>query len=153
MSEELSNVAAWEVILEGEEDGAIDDIHLKFIDSSKFLGNVTIEKQLLDSIIKLASENDHYSIFKNLKKILSDTGDDVTALAICALMGVAHNSDLKLGFLLGVLSDMSLNIIGVWPSSFADQLRVDPNIFQEVVDTFIFKPDFWDQVELILGYD
>lgn len=152
LMEDSGEVLTWKLTLEGTLESADDDILLEFIDTSSILGEPTIERQFIDTIIRLTSENAHYSLFKNLKKIISDSGEDLSNLAIWALMGVVKENLQKLGILLGALPDGNIHIIAVWPKAFSDQLRSDPSLIEEVIEKFGSDPDFWTQADLIVGF-
>ena len=78
----------WKLTLEGTSSEEDDDLELQFIDTSNILGEPTIERQFIDTIINRAKKLEHYSIFRNLKRIISDKGEDMTGSAIWVLLGV-----------------------------------------------------------------
>jgi hypothetical protein len=152
MEDKNDEKLTWKLTLEGTTEGPEDDIELEFIDTSNILGEPTIERQFIDTIINLTSEHNHYSLFKNLKKIISDSGEDLSSLAIWALMGVVKENLQKLGILLGALPDGNIHIIAVWPTAFSDQLRADPSLIEDVIEKFGSDPNFWVQADLIVGF-
>ena len=142
----------WRLTLEGAREGEEDDLELEFIDTSNILGEPTIDRQFIDTIILNAQNYDNYSIFRNLKKIVSDTGKDMGGLAIWALMGIVKENSQRIGLLLGSLMEGGIHLIGAWPSTFADQLRGDITLIDIVLDNFGSDPAFWKQVDLIVGF-
>lgn len=141
----------WKITLENTQEGPEDDLQLEFIDVSNILGEPTIERQFIDTLIKLTSNQKQYALFRNLKQIISDSGENVSSLAIWALMGVVKENSQKLGILLGALPNGAIHIIAVWPQSFADQLQADAKLIEEVIEKFTVEPEFWQQVDLIIG--
>ncbi len=150
--EDNQEKAIWRIVLEGVEEDEDDDLELIFTDTSNLLGEPTIERNFIASVIIKTAKFDHYSLFKNLKKIISDTNEDVTNLAIWVLLGVVAENQQKVGFILGALPDGNIHIVAAWPNSFIDQLRSDPKLLEEVLERFSEDPDFWLQVDLIVGY-
>ena len=142
----------WRLTLEGAVEGDEDDLELEFIDISNILGEPTIERQFIDTILLNSQNYDNYSVFRNLKKVVSDTGKDMSGLAIWALMGIVRENSQRIGLLLGSLMDGGVHIIAAWPSTFADQLRGDTTIIDIVLDNFGSDPTFWKQVDLIIGF-
>jgi len=150
--DETDEKAIWRIVLEGVEEDDDDDMELIFTDTSNLLGEPTIERKFIDSIIVKTAKLDHYSLFKNLKKIISDSNEDVTNLAIWMLLGVVQENQQKVGFLLGALPNGNIHIVAAWPNTFIDQLRSDPKLLEEVLERFSNDPEFWKQVDLIVGY-
>jgi hypothetical protein len=142
----------WKLTLEGTSSGEEDDLELQFIDTSNILGEPTIERQFVDSIIKNAKKVDHYSIFRNLKQVISDKGEDMTGMAIWALLGIVKENSQRVGLLLGSLAEGGVHIMAAWPDSFTDQLRSDTSLLDLVLDNFSSNPEFWKQVDLIVGF-
>ncbi|MDH5401515.1 MAG: hypothetical protein OEY49_03400 [Candidatus Heimdallarchaeota archaeon] len=142
----------WKLTLEGSDEGEDDDLKLTFVDTSNILGEPKIERQFIDTIIKNTKKYDHYSIFRNLKKIISDKNEDMTGLAIWALLGIVKEKSQRVGLLLGSLAEGGVHIIAAWPSSFTDQLRADVSLLDVVLDKFISDPSFWTQVDLVIGF-
>ncbi|MHA2503259.1 MAG: hypothetical protein ACXAE3_10345 [Candidatus Kariarchaeaceae archaeon] len=142
----------WKVILDGADPTEDDDLELEFIDTSNILGEPTIERQFLDDIIKNTRSFENYSVFRNLKKIYSDTGKDMTGMAIWCLLGIVQENSQRVGLLLGSLIEGGVHIIAAWPTTFADQLRGDISLIDVVLDNFSSNPSFWKQVDLIIGF-
>ncbi|MCY3411660.1 MAG: hypothetical protein INQ03_08525 [Candidatus Heimdallarchaeota archaeon] len=142
----------WKITLEGSEEGESDDLELIFTDTSNILGEPVISREFLDSIIDLTKTHEHYSIFRNLKKIISDKGEDMTGSAIWALLGIVKQNSQRIGLLLGSLTDGGVHIIGSWPETFTDQLRTDTSLVDIVLNNFINTQKFWEQVDLIIGF-
>ncbi|MHA2250247.1 MAG: hypothetical protein ACXAD7_07790 [Candidatus Kariarchaeaceae archaeon] len=142
----------WKLTLEGTSTGEEDDLELNFIDTSNILGEPTIERQFVDTIIGHTKQYSHYSIFRNLKKIISDKGEDMTGMAIWALLGIVKENSQRVGLLLGSLAEGGVHIIAAWPNSFADQLRGDTSLLDLVLDNFSTNPNFWNQVDFIVGF-
>ena len=149
MSEER---LVWSLTLEGTSENDDDDLVLEFVDTSNIFGEPTIERQLVDTIISNAKKHDHYSVFRNLKKIISDKGETMTGLAIWALLGIVKENSQRVGLLLGSLIEGGVHIVAAWPDSFADQLRGDISLLDTVLDNFSSNPVFWKQVDLIVGF-
>lgn len=143
---------AWKLTLEGSTEGTDDDLELIFLDTSNIIGEPTIERTFVDRIINLSRNSDNYSVFRNLKKIISDKGEDMTGHAIWALLGIVKENSQRVGLLLGALDSGGVHIIAAWPDSFADQLRSDVSLLDVVLDNFTSRPDFWKQVDLIIGF-
>jgi len=148
----VEETLSWKLVLEGAHEGEDDDLELEFIDASNIFGEPTIEKSFVDAIIQLAKERENYSVFRNLKKIISDKGEDMTGMAIWALLGIVSENSQRVGLLLGSLEEGGVHIIAAWPNSFADQLRGDVSLLDVVLDNFTSNPDFWKQVDLIVGF-
>ncbi|MHA2171423.1 MAG: hypothetical protein ACXADH_03615 [Candidatus Kariarchaeaceae archaeon] len=142
----------WTLTLEGTKSGDEDDIELQFIDTSNILGEPTVERQFVNSIINNSKKLEHYSVFRNLKKIVSDKGEDMTGMAIWALLGIVNEDSQRVGLLLGSLAEGGVHVIAAWPTSFADQLRGDVSLLNLVLDNFSSNPSFWKQVDLIVGF-
>ena len=143
---------SWKLTLEGAESSVEDDLELEFIDTSNILGEPTIERQFIDDIIRNAKKYENYSIFRNLKRIISDTGKEMTGMAIWCLMGIVQENSQRVGLLLGSLIEGGVHIIAAWPTTFADQLRSDINLIDIVLDNFSSNASFWKQVDLIIGF-
>ena len=142
----------WTLILEGGSESDDDDLELQFIDTSNIMGEPTIERSFVDKMINLSKNLENYSVFRNLKKITSDKGEDMTGHAIWALLGIVKENSQRIGLLLGALAEGGIHIIAAWPESFADQLRSDVSLLDNVLDNFVTRPDFWTQVDLIIGF-
>jgi len=142
----------WKLTLEGSSEAKDDDLELVFLDTSNIIGEPTIERTFIDRIINLSRNLDHYSVFRNLKKIISDKGEDMTGHAIWALLGIVKENSQRVGLLLGALAGGGVHIIAAWPDSFADQMRSDVSLLDIVLDNFTSQPDFWKQVDLIIGF-
>ena len=142
----------WKIILDGADSSHDDDLELEFIDTSNILGEPTIEKQFLDDIIKKTRKFDNYSVFRNLKKVVSNTGKDMTGMALWCLLGIVQENSQRVGLLLGSLIEGGVHIIAAWPTTFADQLRSEINLIDVVLDNFSSNPSFWKQVDLIIGF-
>ena len=148
----LDHKLTWKITIENMGKNTNDKLQLEFIDTTSILGEPTIENEYINSIHNLTQQQKHYSLFNNLCKIISDTGEDVSADAIWALLGVVKESKQRIGFLLGALSERMIHIIAVWPNFFADELRTQPKLFEEVLENFVSKPEFWKQVDLVIKY-
>lgn len=142
----------WNLTLEGSSESLDDDLELQFLDTSNIIGEPTIERSFVDRIINLSRTLDNYSVFRNLKKIVSDKGEDMTGHAIWALLGIVKENSQRIGLLIGALAEGGVHIIAAWPESFADQLRSDVSLLDIVLDNFTSRPDFWKQVDLIIGF-
>jgi len=142
----------WKLTLEGASDETEDDLELEFIDTSNILGEPTIERQFIEDIIRNCRTYDNYSVFRNVKKIISDNGKDMTGMAIWCLLGIVNENSQRVGLLLGSLIEGGVHIIAAWPTTFADQLRSDINLIDIVMDNFSRNPSFWKQVDLIVGF-
>ena len=141
----------WKLILEGSDPVTDDDLELEFTDTSNILGEPTIERQFIDDIIRNGRKYENYAIFRNIKKIISDSGRDMTNMAIWCLLGIVSENSQRIGLLLGSLVEGGIHIIAAWPTTFADQLRGDTSIIDIVMDNFANNPTFWKQVDLIIG--
>ena len=141
----------WEIVLEGTQEGTEDDLKLIFFDTSSILGEPMVERTFIDSVIENTKKYDNYSIFRNLKKIMSDKGLDMSGRAIWALLGIVKQNNQKIGLLLGSLPE-SLHIIGCWPRVLADQLRGDSSLIDHILENFVNNAEFWNQVDLIIGF-
>lgn len=142
----------WKVILEGSSTIEDDDLELEFFDTSNILGEPTLERQFLDTLVSNSKTQENYSVFANIKKITSESGEDMTGNAIWVLLGIVRENSQRVGLLLGSLIDGGVHIIGCWPSTFADQLRSDVSLIDIVLDNFGSNYQFWKQVDLITGY-
>ncbi|MHA2031498.1 MAG: hypothetical protein ACW99A_05405 [Candidatus Kariarchaeaceae archaeon] len=142
----------WKLTLEGSSEAQDDDLELIFLDTSNIMGEPTIERSFVDTIISLSKNLDNYSVFRNLKQIISDKGEDMTGHAIWALLGIVKENSQRVGLLIGALAEGGIHIIAAWPDSFADQLRSDVSLLDIVLDNFTSRPDFWKQVDLIIGF-
>ena len=143
---------AWKLTLEGSDSNDTDDLQLIFQDTSNILGEPVISREFLDTLIKLSQKEDNYSVFRNLKKIISDKNEDMTNSAIWALLGIVSENSQRVGLLLGALNDGGLHVIASWPNTFTDQLRTDSSLLDIVLDNYINNPQFWKQVDLIIGF-
>lgn len=142
----------WKLILEGKKESISDDVELTFTDTSNILGEPVVSRQFLDVIIGMTQRYAHYAFFRNLKQVISDKNEDMTKKAIWALMGVVKQNSQRVGLLLGTLSEGSIHIIASWPDNFTDQLRTDSTLVDVVLNYFATNPEFWDNVDLIIGY-
>lgn len=142
----------WKLTLEGTDSDDSDDLQLIFQDTSNILGEPVISREFLESLIKMSQKHDNYSIFRNLKKIISDKNEDMTNSAIWALLGIVNENSQRVGLLLGALNDGGLHVIASWPNTFTDQLRTDSSLVDIVLDNFINTPKFWKQVDLVIGF-
>ncbi len=148
-----SDPPTWQLILEGaDQTSDKDDMLIKFFDVSTILGEPTLDRSFIDTIVKLSVELDHYSVFRNLKKIISDTGEDMTGLAIWALMGIMRETGQKIGILFGALADGRIHLIAIWPRQFYDEIKEDTLLIDRIIEKFTNEPDYWAQVDLIIGY-
>ncbi len=146
-------VPTWKLVLEGADDTTeTDDFLLEFFDVSSILGEPTLDRAFIDTIVKFSVEHEHYSIFRNLKEITSDTGENMTGLAIWALMGIVKDTGQKIGILFGALADGRVHLIAVWPRDFYDQIRADSLLIDRIIEKFSNDPKFWAQVDLIIGF-
>lgn len=148
----MDETLTWKLVLEGSTESESDDLELHFIDASNIFGEPTIERSFVDAIISHSAKKEHYSVFRNLKKIISDKGEDMTGMAIWALLGIVKENSQRVGLLLGSLETGGVHIIAAWPNSFADQLRGDVSLLDIVLDNFTSNPDFWKQVDLVVGF-
>lgn len=142
----------WKLSLEGSNSSEDDDLELQFTDTSNIVGEPTIDREFIDNLLKNTKKYPHYSVFRNLKKIISDKGEDKTGLAIWALLGIVKENSQRVGLLLGSLAEGGVHIIAAWPNSFADQLRGDVSLLDLVLDNFTSLPEFWKQVDLVVGF-
>lgn len=142
----------WIITLEGAEASEDDDMELHFTDTSNIFGEPTIQRSFLDKVISLTRQEEHYSVFRNLKKVISDKGEDLTGMAIWTLLGIVRENSQRVGLLLGSLAEGELHIMAAWPETFADQLRADDSLLDVVLDSFVRNPGFWKQVDLIVGF-
>lgn len=142
----------WKLTLEGSDEGDEDDLELEFVDTSNILGEPVIEMSFIDKILKNTKDFENYAIFRNVKKIISDSGEDFTGMAIWALLGIVNENSQRVGLLLGSLADGGVHIIAAWPATFADQLRSDVSLIDIVLDNFSSNPSFWKQVDLVIGF-
>ena len=150
----LNDRLTWKITLEENmEKDTLNSMQLEFIDTTNILGEPTIEKEYINSVLNLVQREKHYSLFNNLSKIISDTGEDASSDAIWLLLGVTKENKQKVGFLLGALSEKIIHIIAVWPNFFADQLRAQPKLFEEVLENLVSMPKFWKQVDLVIQYN
>ncbi len=127
------------------------DLDMEFTDTSNILGEPIISREFIDSIIKMTQTNENYDLYKKIKKIYSDKNEDLSNHAIWALLGIVKQNSQRVGLLLGSLLEGSIHLIGSWPDNFTDQLRTDSTLVDIVLNNFIKNPDFWSQVDLIIG--
>ena len=101
---------SWQLTLEGKNDDSTDDLELEFIDTSNILGEPVVSRDFLDEIVKMTQNYQNYAIFRNLKQIINDKGEDVSKQAIWALLGIVKQNSQKVGLLLGSLTDGSVHL-------------------------------------------
>lgn len=149
----LDSPPTWKLVMEGADlTSDQDDLMINFYDVSSILGEPTLDRSFIDSIVKLSVQLEHYSVFRNLKKITSDKGEDMTGLAIWALMGIQRETGKKVGILFGALADGRIHLIAVWPKNFFDELKADSLLIDRLIEKFTEEPEFWAQVDLIIGF-
>ena len=145
--------STWKIVFEASEEGPDDDLTLEFVDASEIIGELVLNETFIDHIVQNAKIYDTYSIFRNVKSIESDSGEDLTGRAIWALLGITEETSDKIGFLLGSLRDGGHHVVALWPDDFANRVREETDIWKELIQKFGDDPDFWKQVDLIVGYD
>ncbi len=143
----------WIVRLEGVDSSSeFDDVLIEFVDISSFLGEPTVDRSFLDTLINYSNLYEHYSVYRNLKQVVSNTGDDLSELAIFALLGVVKQNNQRIGILFGILPDNRLHVIAVWPRIFVERLRSDSLLLDSVIEKYSNDVEFWEQVDLVIGY-
>ncbi len=149
----LDDPPTWKLVMEGADlTSDKDDLLINFFDVSPLLGEPTLDRSFIDEIVRLALDFEHYSVFRNLKKITSDKGEDMTGLAIWALMGIQRETGKRIGILFGAMADGRIHLIAVWPKDFYNELKADTLLIDRLIEKFTEEPDFWAQVDLIIGF-
>ena len=143
----------WKITFEATSPRPDDDLILEFVDASELIGEPVLNETFIDHIVQHAKTHDTYSIFRNVKEIVSDSGEDLTGRAIWALLGITSEDDEKIGFLLGSLQKGGYHVIGFWPEEFATKIQEDETIWRDKIQQFGADPSFWRQVDLIIGYE
>ncbi|MBD3230122.1 MAG: hypothetical protein GF329_18230 [Candidatus Lokiarchaeota archaeon] len=116
------------------------DIEIETINSE--MGKIDLKDDYLSRIKGLIMEKDAYSTGKDIKQVKTD---EVIGEPITFLYGKAES--IECGVLFSEKDD-SLNIIGVWPSSFADAVKGDPDIFKSLLYRFVKTPEFFEFVKI-----
>ncbi|HME52386.1 MAG TPA: hypothetical protein VKM55_09230 [Candidatus Lokiarchaeia archaeon] len=142
----------WDVTFDGEDPGVADDFVLNFVDCSFLVGEPLLKNDFLDDMILLVKKHDHYNIIGNIKEIVDDSGAIQTDKNIYAILGILKNG-LRIGFLIGNLIENGQDlwhIAAIWPDEFADQVKINQDVFQNALFMFLDKPEDFARVDIIV---
>ena len=141
----------WKVVFEGPEAGTEDDYILDFADIKTALNEEVFLKK--DYITRLSSvmreDKARYHFIGNIKSCLDPDEAERIGESFYALIGTEKEEDHRCGILFTKGSENLFLVVGIWPKEFADVCKKSPKILDQVLVSFIEKPEIWRHVGLI----
>ncbi len=146
----------WTVMFDGEDPGPSDDFVFKFrsLESLNIeTRDYALDEKYVEALIKHTEIYDHYSIFGNIKKIVSPDGKEYSGKAFYALVGFYKSKDggedLGVGVLIAKLLAGDFDVLGIWPDDVAEMSQGDPEKIDRLFRNFLDYPDEWSDVMII----
>ena len=139
-------------MFEGEIEGPATDFEMYFEDLESIYGEgqrYTMTKKYLDMLYEKLKLYDHYMQVRNIKRIISPTGDDKTGTDIFVILAYFRDTNAKFGLLMCKYANTNVGLIGLWPDTVVEMVKNDVQFLENVVDSLVFAPDHWKTVYLI----
>jgi len=138
----------WEVEIKEENDK--EGFIVEMIDASEtFEEALLITDKFLLYLTDNVKERDNYVAHAVIEKITSPDGEDVTAKMVFFVYGEDIDG-VKVGLLLGQLTDQRFVILALWPEAFIEACKKEKKLLETVVESILFAPERWSSVDIIL---
>ena len=152
MSEEIKS---WKVVLDAtmvsttQTDLAAETIELLFLDSDQNLPEIVVYKaNYFDDLVKLAKENEKYSLTGGLHDLLMPDGQSMKKASIYAVLAF-HDQGYPFGYLLGESDDGFWKVLAVYPEELVSMLKSSEGALMNLCVQIVANPENWTKVNII----
>lgn len=146
----MNYLTAWEVTLSGETPDS--EIKIAFTDASEIFENtIGVNDIFIHKLLDLIKENENYSIYTGIKKVVSPSGEDKSDRALFILVG-EDKHEVKFAILLGQVDEKTWIIVGFWPDAFAEACKEHNEILESILQSVLFNPDNWKFIEFVVPF-
>ncbi len=142
----------WKVVFEGPEAGTEDDYVLDFTDIKTVLDEeIFLKKDYINRLTSVMREDKvRYHFIGNIKSCLDPDEGERIGESFYALIGTEKEEDHRCGILFTKGPENLFLVVGIWPKEFADVCKKSPKILDQVLVSFIERPEIWRHVGLIV---
>ncbi|MEX2720839.1 MAG: hypothetical protein Q6362_005410 [Candidatus Wukongarchaeota archaeon] len=142
----------WKVVFEGPETGAEDDYVLDFTDTKTVLNEeIFLKKEYITKLTSIMREDKiRYHFIGNIKSCLDPDEVERIGEPFYALVGTEKEEDHRCGILFTKEPENLFPVVGIWPKEFAEACKKSSKILDQVLVSFIEKPEVWRHVGLIV---
>jgi len=138
----------WGVALEGEEVCTKYGPELTFTDLRDLVGEFRrIKWEILAILTSYIERYDNYHTGSNVKQAVSPEQQEISKEFITILLGISKDGS-KYGFLIA-RTNGDIIIIGVWPKSYAENIKKGERAFHETFTAMIENPENWERIDII----
>ena len=140
----------WLVVLEGKEVSTIYGPELKFIDLRYIIGEFRrVKGEILVILTSHIEKYGNYHIKVGINRVVSPEQQEINKELIIILLGISKDGS-KYGFLIARTNGYTL-IIGVWPESYAENVKKSERAFREKIIAMVNNPENWERVDIIVS--
>ncbi|MFX1295787.1 MAG: hypothetical protein ACFFD2_13165 [Promethearchaeota archaeon] len=140
----------WSVLMAGKSKDAQEDWSLTFFDATEiFKQKLVINNQFLDNLIKKIREIEYYHFIRNVRSVISPSGEDFSDKAIDIVLATSTKKKLKFGVIFGSLKDGGLHVLAIWPEALAKAIVEDKEVLGAFISRLIESPEWYSDVNLI----
>ncbi len=142
----------WKVVFEGPEKGKEDDYVLDFTDTKTVLNEeIFLKKEYITKLTSIMREDKiRYHFIGNIKSCLDPDEVERIGEPFYALIGTEKEKDHRCGILFTKEPENLFPVVGIWPKEFAEACKKSSKILDQVLVSFIEKPEVWRHVGLIV---
>ena len=138
----------WEI--EIKEESTKEGFIVELIDATEaFEESLLITDKFLLYLTDNVKEKDNYVAHAVIERITSPDGEDVTAKMVFFVYGEDIDG-VKVGLLLGQLTDKRFVILALWPDAFVEACKKEKKLLEAIVESILFAPERWSSVDIIL---
>ena len=138
----------WLVTLEGEKVCSTYGSELAFIDLRDLIWEFRrIKSEILAILNTYIERYNNYHAEGSVKHVFSPEQQEVNREAIIVLLGISKDGS-KYGFLIVRTNGDNL-IIGIWPESYAENVKKSEGAFREIFRATIENPEYWKRIDMI----